>query len=122
MKTITKISPAKFRLVTPNVPNSELELDFNPIINEFNLLGSFALLHWQAKPKGKRTWGVYSSETDNYYSCSHVNMNFGKVSTLQIDEDKHKTVPTAVLHYPDGKVCTFGDRLILGEVLVSNFQ
>ena len=54
MKTITKVSTAKFKITTEQVANSELLLDFNPVIEEFELKGNFYLIHWQARPKGHR--------------------------------------------------------------------
>lgn len=121
MKVITKISQAKFKLRTENVPNSEIELDFAAIIDHFKLKGSFSLLHWQAKPKGHRQWGIYSSLDDSYRSVADVDMNFGKIKTLQLNDATVSTVPSAVLYYPDGKVCQVGDKVILGEMLISSF-
>ena len=37
MKQIEKIGKAKFSVLTPGVPNSEIALDFTPIIQQFNL-------------------------------------------------------------------------------------
>ena len=56
MKSVHKISKAKFMVTTIDVPNSELQLDFNPIIEQFNLQGKFYLIHWQARPKGHREY------------------------------------------------------------------
>lgn len=122
MKTITKLSKAKFKITTDNVPNSAIELDFNPIIDTFKLKGSYSLLHWQAKPKGHRQWGVYSSLTDSYVSVADVDLNFGKIKTLQLNDATAATVPSAVLHYPDGKLCQIGDKVILGEMLITSLS
>lgn len=123
MKRITKLSKAKFKLITENIPNSDIELNFNLIIENFNLSGNFALIHWQAKPKGDRQWGVYVSEFDNYYSCIEVELNFGKIKSLQLDDKTVSTVPSAVLYYPQPSICTVvGNKVILGELLVSSFS
>ena len=36
-KTITRTGQAKFKVTTPGVTGSDLELDFNPVIEEFKL-------------------------------------------------------------------------------------
>lgn len=96
MKTVQRISKAKFKIFTPNVPNSELLLDFNPVINEFKLLGNFYLIHWQARPKGHREWGIYHSATDTYRSNVSFPSCFGKVEFAML-EDPAPTIPSAVL-------------------------
>ena len=95
MKTIQKIAKAKFKISTDNVANSEIELDFNPIIHEFALEGDYQLIHWQAKPKGHRQWGIYSSKTDSYHSIA----DFDEVKSkpLQLNDETATTVPSAVL-------------------------
>ncbi len=122
MKTITKISQAKFKLRTENVPNSDIELDFAKIIDQFKLKGSFSLLHWQAKPKGYRQWGIYSSLSDSYISVEEIDVNFGKIRTLQLDDKTVTTVPSAVIYYPSGQVCLFNNRAVLGESLIDSFS
>ena len=97
MKTIQKLSKAKFKVITDNIPNSELELDFNPIIDEFKLKGNYLLIHWQAKPKGYRRWGVYSSKGDRYYSLASIDMERWRGKSLQLDDLTASTVPSAVL-------------------------
>ena len=97
MKTIQKLAKAKFKVSTDNVPNSELELDFNPVIEEFDLSGDFLLIHWQARPKGYRRWGIYVSGTDRYYSLKAIDLERWTGKTLQLDDMTAKTVPSAVL-------------------------
>ena len=122
MKTITQTGEAKFEITTANVPNSEINLDFNPLIQLFNLTGSFLLVHWQSKPKGCREWGIYSSDTDNYHSCSKIDFNFARITTLQLDDKTSNTVPSSVLYYPEGKICLLGRKIILGELLLDSFN
>ncbi len=122
MKNITKISRAKFKISTPDVPGSELELDFNPIIDEFNLTGNFILIHWQAKPKGFRQWGLYSSKEDNYQSVGRFTQNIGRLKSLQLNDQSVRTIPSAVLYSDQSQYTCIDDRLILGEVLLSDLS
>lgn len=69
-KNIIKITRAKFKVITPDVKDSELILDFNPLIKKFRLSGNYQLFHWQAKPRYYREWGVYKSGSDSYHSIS----------------------------------------------------
>ena len=99
IQVIEKIGAGKFRSYWGKVPDSEIIMDFNPIINEFNLRGNFCLLHWQAKPFGLRRWGVYCRNTDTYNSIDYSDFMKSAIlgSLLQIDETKHQTKPTAVI-------------------------
>lgn len=99
MKTVQRISKAKFKISTPNVPNSELLLDFNPVIDEFKLVGNFYLIHWQARPKGYREWGIYSSRDDTYTSTELPNQKaMGSCRLLMLD-DPANTIPSAVIAF-----------------------
>lgn len=90
------------------VPDSQIILDFNPLILEVKRKQPpFFLIHWQARPKGKRQWGIYSSADQNYSSTREIKLlNIKEMKTIQIDEQKIKTVPTAVL-------------FVRGEVLIT---
>ncbi len=113
MKTITKLARAKFRVVTDNVANSELILDFDPIIKQFNLSGNYLLIHWQAKPRGHRQWGVYFSGTDNYSSLKAIDFNHAVGTTLQLDDAKTETVPSAVIVVKDAQLITLNERAFI---------
>ena len=113
MKTIQKIGKAKFKVSTDNIPNSELELNFNPIIDEFNLTVDYLLIHWQARPKGYRQWGVYASLTDSYHSVAGINSERWSGQTLQLDDATAKTVPSAVLLVRDGKLILFDNFAVI---------
>ncbi len=119
-KQITKIQKAKFKVVTPGVTNSELELDFQPVIDEFNLEGNFILIHWQARPKGHREWGIYSSRDDNYRSIAELKLNNVWLKSLQLDDTTAKTIPSAVLYGDDDRITCINDRSIIGAVLLSD--
>jgi hypothetical protein len=98
----------RVKLTYPNLPDLkdfELKMDFNPIIEKFNITGKFCLLHWQAKPFGLRRWGIYDGGTDKYFAVKWDCLDI--VSTaipLQLDEQIIKTVPTAVLYFKESKV------------------
>ena len=99
MKIITKIDTAKFKISTPDIEKSELTLDFARIIDQFKLEGDYYLIHWQARPKGYRQWGIYSSSTDTYTSTEEILISYGGCSTLQLDDKTATTVPSAVIYF-----------------------
>ena len=119
-KQITKIQRAKFKVATPGVTNSQLELDFQPVIDQFKLEGNFILIHWQARPKGHREWGIYSSRDDSYRSIAEVKLNNVWLKSLQLDDATAKTVPSAVLYGDDDRITCINDRSIIGDVLLSD--
>lgn len=122
MKLISKLSKAKFKVSTPGVSGGDLELDFNPIIDEFKLEGDFCLIHWQARPKGDREWGIYSSKNDSYQSQLEIKFNGAVMKTLQLDDTQAKTIPSAVLYTLEDRVNCINDRTIVGEIFLSDLQ
>lgn len=99
---VTKTGQSQFNLRWEGVPDSTINLDFRPLQEEFNLTGVYCLLHWQARPKGLRRWGVYESLNDNYLSLDFHNLLISpslKSGALQINENIHATLPTAVMLY-----------------------
>ena len=113
MKTIQKLAKAKFKVSTDHIPNSELELDFNPIIEEFNLSGDFLLIHWQAKPKGYRKWGIYASKSDRYYSLKAIDMERWTGKTLQLDDLTASALPSAVLLVKNARLIIVDENAII---------
>jgi hypothetical protein len=98
MKTIQRIATAKFKVNTPGIENSELMLDFQPIIDEFKLTGDFKLIHWQARPKGYREFGVYSSVDDSYRSTDKWSKpSYGSLLPLQLNDKNDNALPSAVI-------------------------
>lgn len=95
-KIITKLSKARFKVLTPNVEKGQLILNFNPLIEQFNLTGNYQLVHWQAMPKKYREWGIYSSVNDSYQSLAFFEFS-GNFKTLQIHDTQASSIPTAVL-------------------------
>jgi hypothetical protein len=104
-RLVTRLDVGKFLLRYRNMPNFELEMDFSPFNKIFNLKETYTLLHWQAAPKGLRTWGAYVAAPDRddyivfdypeFEPCNHPHQ------LLQIDEVLVNTRPTAVIYYPD---------------------
>lgn len=117
MKHITKLAKAKFKVFNPAIAGSELELDFNPIIEEFKLSGNYCLIHWQARPKGDREWGIYVSKEDRYYSTPELRQNVGCLKSLQLDDKSAKTLPSAVLFSSADNVTCINDKTIIGDVM-----
>ncbi|MCC0179640.1 hypothetical protein I4641_23275 [Waterburya agarophytonicola K14] len=98
MKIVHTISKAKFKVSTPDVAGSELELDFNPIIEQFSLSGSFTLIHWQARPKGHREFGIYHSDNNSYRCLENTpKAYYGSVELLMLDDSQNNTIPSAVI-------------------------
>lgn len=97
-----------FKLIWDNTENSLIYLDFAPLMREVNhqIGDKFAFLHWQARPKGLRRWGVYDGFTNNYYSCDADKIEIDKVEhkLIQIDENVIRTLPTAVIYYDKVKI------------------
>lgn len=97
MKLITKLERAKFALSTEFIPNSDIQLDFNPLINQFELTGDYYLIHWQARPKGYREWGIYRAVDDSYHSLPKIPVVYGGWSSLELDDATAATLPSAVV-------------------------
>lgn len=77
-----------------------LTVDFNPFIQRFKLSGNIALLHWQARPKNMRTWGLFNLNDDTYEILLGETQNFayeGIFTLLELPEMQYNTVPTSVI-------------------------
>lgn len=100
-----EIAERRVKIRYPELPEFELKMDFNPLVETFKLSGQFCLLHWQAKPFGERRWGVYDERLGQYFSCEWNNLAIRSIGIiLQIDERVVQTVPVAVVCYKDSKV------------------
>jgi hypothetical protein len=99
----------KVSLTYPLMPNFSLQMDFRPIIERFHLKDQFCLVHWQAKPFGERRWGVYDAGNDKYVSLKYEQIEAKVVPQfLQVDENIVKTVPTAVMLFPNTRIIKNG--------------
>ncbi len=78
-QVITRIARAQFMVQNPGTPanifpqaeTAPLQLNFQPLLDaaEENFSGSpMVMIHFQARPKGLRRWGLYDSESDTYHS------------------------------------------------------
>lgn len=115
IQTIDRLAIAAFRCEWKEVPDSRLKLNFDVIIDHFKLTGQFCLMHWQAKPKYLRRWGIYDSVSDRYHSLEHDKIRFSEgidMQTLQLDESLVSTVPTAVIYLPGFKAILSDDGLV----------
>lgn len=99
-REIKKLGKARFRVTTLGVAKSQLFLDFNPLIQKFKLKGNFKLIHWQARPKGYREWGIYHSSTDSYESIPEFEIK-GNFKSLQIPDEQAIAIPSAVIKVND---------------------
>lgn len=93
-----------------------LKLNFDVLIEEFNLTGQFTLVHWQARPKNLRRWGIYCATSDHYHSCEYERLRFTEsaaLQALQVDESVIKTVPTSVLYLPSTQVLFEDDHVFV---------
>ena len=101
VQIVRKIAHYNFKIFWTDVKDSELLLNFKPIIDTFKLKNNFILLHWQAKPKYLRRWGLYYSVKDMYYPFDYYQLKFeeekSNIRMLQINEAKWNTKPSAVI-------------------------
>lgn len=115
---ITKTGQSQFNLEWENIADSTINLDFRPLQKEYNLSGVYCFLHWQAKPKGLRRFGVYESLNDNYLSVDSKDLLIApylKSGVLQIDEKINTTLPTAVMIYEDCYLISFDPKWFIGR-------
>lgn len=105
LEPILVTESGKVSLTYPTMPDFALNMDFNPVIDRYRLRGHFCLLHWQAKPVGQRRWGIYDAGADQYISQLPDRFRLLVLGqALQVDETIVKTVPTAVMYYPNSKL------------------
>lgn len=114
LEPIVSTQAGKVSLTYSAMPNFNLQMDFNPIIDWFRLRGQFCILHWQAKPFGERRWGLYDAGIDKYTSLKYCELQPRVIPRLlQVDENIVKTVPTAVLYFPRSQLVDNGYYLIM---------
>lgn len=95
---LIQVTERKVELKYSDRPGFSLKMDFGPLIEYFGLTGNFCLLHWQAKPKGERLWGIWDDSVKQYFSRPSNKIVFGKdlnfrlISIPEVGEVK----PTAV--------------------------
>ncbi|MDX2215295.1 MAG: hypothetical protein SFY66_18670 [Oculatellaceae cyanobacterium bins.114] len=113
---LRQLSKFRFAITYPKLPGFILRLNFEPIILSHNIEGNYALLHWQAMPKGERRWGCFCMKDGETSYQSFIELNPVSGVTLrgiQIDETFFTFVPTAVIHCPNCFLSVDGDFGIL---------
>lgn len=80
------------------IENSEIILDFNPVIKQANLTANFAICHYQARPKGLRKWGVFYK--GKYFSVDKID-SLVPYESIWLDENSVTLPPNAVIVHRD---------------------
>jgi hypothetical protein len=104
-QTIRKLSDFRVILTYADLPTFKLVMDFRPLWELVNPTGPCCLVHWQAKPRGQRRWGIFDGTT--YRSFEGYSSELPGEG-LQLDENQVLTVPTAVLCYRNARVIDHG--------------
>lgn len=94
-KILKSETPNIFRLDWRGVDN--LIINFNPLLEAYNLNNhqNFVLVHYQARPKIHRTWGLYYH--GDYFALDKIIITTSECLTLEIDESRLLSPPHAVL-------------------------
>lgn len=100
-QTITRTAPFKFTVENPGSPLTDtLRLDFGPLLDNALYQAPMVMIHFQARPKGLRRWGLYDSHSDTYHSFdsdSDVDTEAIDWNLLSIpDSEFPSTIPTCV--------------------------
>lgn len=107
MQLIEKVQPGKFKVWWEEDPEAApLTVDFS-VFRPWCREGPAVLLHWQARPKGLRRWGLFDCVADQYFGCDWNKLQFPRMVQLvplQLDERLIQSVPTAVLWIPGARV------------------
>lgn len=118
VQTVERISEGVF-VTSWNCQESTLKLDFKFLVDHFNLTGIFCLVHWQARPRGLRRWGIYCGERAAYFGIEWDKLIFAEnliVEALQVDEKIYKTVPSAVLLFRGAIAELLDDKILVRRV------
>lgn len=109
-QTIRKISDYRFLLTYKSLRDFRLLMDFRPLWEAVNPTGPCCLVHWQAKPRGQRRWGIFDGES--YRSFEGYSSEL-PCEGLQLDEQQVLTVPTAVLCYRKARCISEGNTAVI---------
>jgi hypothetical protein len=69
---VRRLTAYRHQILYPvEMPSFRLVVDFGPLVEALNLTGDYCLVHWQARPRGERRWGVFSCEggEHRYQGC-----------------------------------------------------
>ena len=120
MQQVIKLSPTKFNVSWSGrtQEKDKIVIDFEPIIDYFQLSGDFVLIHWQSRPFGLRRWGAYDSFSHNYYPFDYdkINLNFIPIKLLQRPEIPNVLPPSAVILFSDCRLIIKEDFLEIKKI------
>lgn len=105
------------------IADGKLAMDFQPVVNAIRRKAGnkpFVFLHWQAKPIGVRTWGVFSVNAEGqtkYLSSENIEINStNSPSTIQINEVLFKVKPTAGLLWINSESVERDGRIYINDI------
>jgi hypothetical protein len=82
------------------ITDSSITIDFNPILNRLNSNGTgIVLVHYQAKPKYLRRYGVFYS--GDYYTTNEDIVGYVPFIAVCLDERELILPPNAVFAFPN---------------------
>ena len=124
------MSETKYSLRWEESEEKPLHIDFKDVVDRFKQLSpgsemkNIAFLHWQARPRGLRQWGIL------YYNWEGVTRYLSGVAgeiifehllapskLIDVPENIAKSPPTAVICYTDVQVIrdNSGKILVMGK-------
>jgi hypothetical protein len=107
---IRKLSDTRFQIIYRELPKFKLFVDFRPLIESLGLTEDFCLVHWQARPRGERRWGIFDGKGYRGFESYRSEL---PCEGMQLDERLQTTVPTAVLCYRNARLLVEGDEAIV---------
>lgn len=114
---IRKLSHWRFLLEYSDLDAFRLVVNFEPLAIATGLADNYCLLHWQAKPHGRRKWGIFCHEGGETRYISPVGFFCDlPILTVQVDETVITTVPTAALAVKQAKLRQEGELWRISSV------
>lgn len=80
------------------IPESQITLDFNPILEHLGEKKGLCLVHYQAKPKNLRRFGVWCN--GEYFATNDPISSAVPSMAICLKESELKFPPNAVIAYP----------------------
>lgn len=109
---IIKKSFMQFQICWQHRLDAKIQLDFNPLNNKFELTKlykHFLLVHFQAKPKDLRQWGIYQFPEDNYTSVNIIDVENNDHDYLMTKENLD-IQPNCTIFYPNAFSISTGNN------------
>ncbi|NEO86195.1 MAG: hypothetical protein F6J87_18350 [Spirulina sp. SIO3F2] len=106
MQQVSTITLGQFYVWWDEHPEQRLWLNFQPLIEHFDLSGQFCLGHWQAKPFGLRRWGIYEHPANIYTPMDYDQFLGGLywMTFIQVPETQYRSSPSAVILFKNGRL------------------